>query len=71
MHFYFWNPLGPRKRTRLSGACMENMASSLLTLSKPDQLARTYLETFTGDDSDGLYTRFVRAMPEMVGLAQR
>ncbi len=50
--------------------CMENISSSLLVLSQSDQLAlRHHLEMIANDAQDIAYGDFVRALPDMIGLA--
>lgn len=50
--------------------CMENMAASLLTLDRPDQLAlRSQLEKIADDEGESAYSKFIRAMPDSIGLA--
>jgi len=69
--FLFLESAGPDQVDPDSAVrCMENMASNLLTLSEADQLAlRAYLERIADDHSDPAYTKFVRAMPDAIGLA--
>jgi hypothetical protein len=50
--------------------CMENISSSLLTLEQSDQLAlRSHLEKVADEAQDPAYRDFVRALPDMIGLA--
>ena len=50
---------------------MENMASHLLELQPSDQLAlRADLDRIAGRATDQAYRDFVRALPDMIGLAQ-
>jgi hypothetical protein len=50
--------------------CMENMSSSLLTLGHSDQIAlRSHLEKIADDAQERSYSEFVRALPDMIGLA--
>jgi hypothetical protein len=50
--------------------CMEHIASSLLALEQPDQLAlRSQLEKIANDAHDKAYGDFVRGLPDMIGLA--
>ena len=49
---------------------MENIASSLLTLNKSDQRAlREELLQIAEGEEDEAYRKFVRSMPDMIGLA--
>jgi hypothetical protein len=49
---------------------MENIAASLLALGKSDQLAlRVELGRIADNAQDEAYADFVRALPDMVGLA--
>ena len=49
---------------------MENMTSSLLALEHSDQLAlRATLEQIAVGAQDQAYRDFVRALPDMIGLA--
>jgi hypothetical protein len=49
---------------------MENIASSLLTLDKSDQQAlRDELLQIAEAEEDEAYRKFVRSMPDMLGLA--
>ena len=49
---------------------MENMASSLLALDRSDQLMlRTILEKLAENSQERAYKDFVRALPDMIGLA--
>jgi hypothetical protein len=49
---------------------MENIASSLLALEEPDQLAlRSHLERIADEEQDVAYKNFVRALPDNIGLA--
>ena len=51
--------------------CMENMSSSLLTMTKSDQFAlRSHLEKIADESQDPAYKGFVGAMPDMIGLAK-
>lgn len=50
--------------------CMENISSSLLQLRQSDQLAlRSHLATIADEATDSAYREFVRALPDMIGLA--
>jgi len=50
--------------------CMENIASSLLTLEESDQLAlRAHLEKIADEEQEPAYKAFVRALPDNIGLA--
>jgi hypothetical protein len=49
---------------------MESVASSLLALEEPDQrLLRAELVQIADDAQDEVYRKFVRSIPDMVGLA--
>ena len=50
--------------------CMENISSNLLALSHSDQIElRLQLDRIAGESKDAPYREFVRALPDMVGLA--
>jgi hypothetical protein len=50
--------------------CMENIASSLLELRPADQLAlRSHFAAIAAEAEDPAYRDFVRALPDMIGLA--
>lgn len=50
--------------------CMENMAASLLALRHSDQLAlRSHLERIADESKDSAYRKFVRSLPDSIGLA--
>lgn len=50
--------------------CMEDISSSLLTLEQSDQIAlRSHLVQIAADAPDRAYSDFVRALPDMIGLA--
>ena len=50
---------------------MESMASHLLELRPSDQLAlRAELDQIAGRATDQSYREFVRALPDMIGLAR-
>ncbi len=50
--------------------CMENMAASLLVLGHRDQLAlRSHLERIADESKDSAYSKFVRNLPDSIGLA--
>lgn len=50
--------------------CMEDIASSLLTLEETDQLAlRLHLEKIADEERDPAYKAFVRAMSDNIGLS--
>lgn len=50
--------------------CMESIASSLLALDKSDQLAlRSHLEEIAEEGQDPSYSKFVRELPDSIGLA--
>jgi hypothetical protein len=51
---------------------MENMASSLLALERSDQLGlRTKLKEIAENAREESYRDFVRALPDMIGLASQ
>lgn len=51
---------------------MENMTSSILALERSDQLGlRTKLEEIAKNARDDSYRTFVRALPDMIGLASQ
>lgn len=50
--------------------CMESISSSLLRLHESDQFAlRQHLTSIADDATDSVYRDFVRALPDMIGLA--
>jgi hypothetical protein len=50
--------------------CMESISSSLLALGYSDQLAlRAHLVAIADEEKDPSYRDFVRALPDMIGLA--
>ena len=50
--------------------CMENISSSLLALSRADQLAlRLHFEEIANATGDPAVSEFVRKLPNMIGLA--
>lgn len=50
--------------------CMEDISSSLLALEQPDQIAlRSHFLKIADDAQDPAYSDFVRALPDMIGLA--
>ncbi|MCE9544066.1 MAG: hypothetical protein K8T25_00860 [Planctomycetia bacterium] len=50
--------------------CMENIVSSLLVLEKSDQLAlRSEFEKIAEIEQEPSYKKFVRGLPDMIGLA--
>ena len=50
--------------------CMEDISSSLLTLGQSDQLAlKSHLVKIAAESQDRAYSDFVRALPDMIGLA--
>ncbi len=50
--------------------CMENISSSLLALQQSDQvILRSHLEDIANEAQDPAYSDFVRALPDMIGLA--
>jgi hypothetical protein len=51
---------------------MENISSSLLALERDDQLAlRTHMENIANNGQESSYSRFVKALPDMIGLASK
>jgi hypothetical protein len=51
---------------------MENMAASLLALTQADQLVlRARLEDIAQSSQEEAYAKFVRELPDMIGLARR
>lgn len=49
---------------------MENIASSLLALEEPDQrMLRQHLVEIADSAQDEAYAKFVRSLPDMLGLA--
>ena len=49
---------------------MENIASSLLSLEKSDQLnLRAQFDWIADNEQDAAYKNFVHALPDMLGLA--
>lgn len=69
--FLFLESSGPDEVNPDSAVrCMENISSSLLTLRQSDQLAlRSHLATIADEAKDAAYRHFVRALPDMIGLA--
>lgn len=69
--FLFLESSGPDEVNPDSAVrCMENIASSLLALGESDQLAlRTHLEKIADEEQDPAYKKFVRALPDNIGLA--
>jgi hypothetical protein len=50
--------------------CMEDIASSLLALEKSDQLAlRSHFERIADEEHDPVYRKFIRSLPDQIGLA--
>jgi hypothetical protein len=50
--------------------CMENMSSSLLSMSKPDQLnLRATMSELATRSEDSTYSKFVAELPNMIGPA--
>jgi hypothetical protein len=50
--------------------CMEDISSSLLALEQVDQIAlRSHLVKIADNSQDRTYSNFVRALPDMIGLA--
>lgn len=69
--FLFLESSGPTEVNPDSAVrCMENIASSLMTLNYSDQLAlRSHLEEIAENASDQAYKDFVRRLPDMINLA--
>jgi hypothetical protein len=69
--FLFLESSGPDEVNPDSAVrCMENISSSLLRLQHSDQLAlRSHLATMADESTDPAYRDFVRALPDMIGLA--
>lgn len=50
--------------------CMEGISSSVLRLQQSDQIAlRQHLASIADEATDSAYRDFVRALPDMIGLA--
>jgi hypothetical protein len=50
--------------------CMENIASSLLSMETSDQIAlRSICAKIADESNDASYSSFVRSLPDMIGLA--
>ena len=69
--FLFLESSGPSEVNPDSAVrCMENISSHLLALEQSDQLAlRSHLGKIADDAEDAAYRNFVRALPELIGLA--
>ncbi len=69
--FLFLESAGPDEVDPDSAVrCMEDIASSLLVLEKPDQLElRSHLEKMADGEENVAYRNFVRALPDKIGLA--
>ncbi len=69
--FLFLESSGPDELNPDSAVrCMENISSSLLRLRQSDQLTlRSHLATIADEATDPAYRDFVRALPDMIGLA--
>jgi hypothetical protein len=69
--FLFLESSGPNEVNPDSAVrCMESISSSLLALGQSDQLAlRSQLVKIADDAEDPAYREFVRALPDMIGLA--
>jgi hypothetical protein len=69
--FLFLESSGPDEVNPDSAVrCMENISSSLLRLRQSDQLAlRSHLATIADEATDPTYRDFIRALPNMIGLA--
>jgi len=69
--FLFLEAYGPDEVNPDSAVrCMESISSSLLRLQQSDQLAlRSHLATIAADATEPAYRDFVRALPDMIGLA--
>ena len=51
--------------------CMENMAASLLELTRKDQIELRFHMAKIADDAEDLkYAKFVRELPNAIGLAK-
>jgi hypothetical protein len=49
--------------------CMEHMSASLLVLDDSDQIAlRSEFFKVAAESKDGSYAKFVRELPDMIGL---
>jgi hypothetical protein len=52
--------------------CMESISASLLALEQSDQLAlRSDFQSIADKATDPTYRDFVRALPDMIGLASQ
>jgi hypothetical protein len=49
--------------------CMENISASLLALSRADQIELRLHLNKIADESEDAYKDFIRAVPDMIGLA--
>jgi hypothetical protein len=69
--FLFLESSGPDEVNPDSAVrCMENISSSFLRLQHSDQLAlRSHLATIADDATEPAYSDFVRALPDLIGLA--
>ena len=67
----FFESAGPNEVDADSAVrCMENIASSLLTLDKSDQLAlRSHFERIAEGCQDANNAKLVRELPDNIGLA--
>jgi hypothetical protein len=71
--FLFLECSGPHEVNPDSAVrCMEHISSSLLALAQSDQLAlRSHLERIAAESPEPAFRDFVRALPDMIGLALR
>lgn len=68
--FMFLEASGPDEVNPDSAVrCMENMASSLLDLSLADQLELRRVFNMVADEFEVFDRTFIRALPDMIGLA--
>ena len=69
--FLFLESSGPNEINPDSAVrCMENISADLLALSLADQIElRLHLNKIADESEDTPYKNFVRALPDMIGLA--
>ena len=69
--FLFLESAGPNEVDPGSAVrCMENISANLLALSLADQIElRLHLNKIADESEDIPYKNFVRALPDMIGLA--
>jgi hypothetical protein len=69
--FLFLESSGPNEVDPGSAVrCMENVSADLLALSLADQIElRLHLNKIADESEDIPYKNFVRALPDMIGLA--